>query len=527
GRRSPPSCRTREILTVMDADTAFAQDYFSCIAYHYTVASAEQRKIMMFAPSTVFDRNANDVPIFVRMADMVWSAGVLANLYPTSPIKVPCSAYSLSMDLAVAVGFWDTDPTSIGEDMHMYLKCFYATEGRVIVNPIYSPASQCNIQGDSWFETFKQRYTQSKRHMWGSLDAGYIIRRALFAFFAPGYDAPGGQLQEVPLIRPAATRGSQEIQMSLSKVAHLFHRIFEANMILGQVFVLIFITSLILPVENSPSPFAESYWSLITTEAVHPYVAAAASLGGYIRMVATVPFLTMIFFYEKYVFWVGTERWIWSLREQVRPGSGLRVQPLGKRSQLASTRSIFNLIDWVALPVCGLIYLAMPQIHAQCLQLFTDRLDYAVASKPAVAGKTLPASSAPESETLMTRDSDLTTVTVHAASPSAGSTSAAAAAAHNLRPSISNSSSLSAESDKSAASSRGDSGFFEFDDSSIPAGAPVSPSMFSPSMWRQHTKARSTLSSEWSDADSNHELSPSASMDFALPPADAPAVMTL
>ena len=47
-----------EIVTVMDADTCFAEDYFNAITYHYTVADTEQRKIMMFAPATVFDRFA-------------------------------------------------------------------------------------------------------------------------------------------------------------------------------------------------------------------------------------------------------------------------------------------------------------------------------------------------------------------------------------------------------------------------------------------------------------------------------------
>ncbi|RKO86812.1 hypothetical protein BDK51DRAFT_52220 [Blyttiomyces helicus] len=45
-----------EIITVMDADTNFAEDYFTSITYHYAVASPEQRRIMMFAPCTVFDR---------------------------------------------------------------------------------------------------------------------------------------------------------------------------------------------------------------------------------------------------------------------------------------------------------------------------------------------------------------------------------------------------------------------------------------------------------------------------------------
>jgi hypothetical protein len=45
-----------EIVTVMDADTCFASDYFLSCTYHYCVASPSERKIMMFAPCTVFDR---------------------------------------------------------------------------------------------------------------------------------------------------------------------------------------------------------------------------------------------------------------------------------------------------------------------------------------------------------------------------------------------------------------------------------------------------------------------------------------
>lgn len=45
-----------QILTIMDADTCFAQDYFTQITYLYCMASTAQRKLMMFAPSTVFDR---------------------------------------------------------------------------------------------------------------------------------------------------------------------------------------------------------------------------------------------------------------------------------------------------------------------------------------------------------------------------------------------------------------------------------------------------------------------------------------
>lgn len=42
----------------------------------------------------------------------------MSNLYAESGVKIPCSAYSLAMDLAVAVGFWDSGPEAMGEDMH-------------------------------------------------------------------------------------------------------------------------------------------------------------------------------------------------------------------------------------------------------------------------------------------------------------------------------------------------------------------------------------------------------------------------
>jgi len=64
-----------------------------------------------------------------------------------SPVKIPCSAYSLSMDLAMGCGGWDAGPEAVGEDMHMYLKCFFKTQGKVKVITIWSAASQCNVEG--------------------------------------------------------------------------------------------------------------------------------------------------------------------------------------------------------------------------------------------------------------------------------------------------------------------------------------------------------------------------------------------
>ena len=48
------------------------------------------------------------VPRLVRVADLIWTMGVMSNFYFNSPIRVPCSAYSLTGTLVHLADFWDT-----------------------------------------------------------------------------------------------------------------------------------------------------------------------------------------------------------------------------------------------------------------------------------------------------------------------------------------------------------------------------------------------------------------------------------
>jgi hypothetical protein len=61
------------VITVMDADTAFAADYFLAVAVRYLLTPPEKRKVMMFVPPLIFDRNQSDVPAFTRVTDIMWS----------------------------------------------------------------------------------------------------------------------------------------------------------------------------------------------------------------------------------------------------------------------------------------------------------------------------------------------------------------------------------------------------------------------------------------------------------------------
>ena len=377
--------------------------------YHLSLCVLHQRCIM--APfdkaSRNQSRNAKDVPIFVRITDIMWSIGVMSNLYPGSPIKLPCSAYSISTDLAVAINFWDSGPEAIGEDMHMYLKSFFCTQGRVIVKSIFSPASQCNIEGVgtgvAWFVSNMQaRYTQGKRHLWGSLDTGYSLRRILLAMVAPEADPSIIQFKNLGVDKIGEKDDDHitgvGLRRKLGTLATLLHRLGEAHLFIGHMVFLVIVSQLLLPGFTiqwweDKSAFL---WSYVSSAPLHPYVEASMHIGFWLRLACLIPNVAMIWYYEKYHAWVSFERWALhaqQTKEAALNSNGIthgmahghvvdnqtRVQALGKRPSLCSLRTYpMSLLDWIGVPVSGFFFYLAPQFHAQLSQLFTDRLDYKV-----------------------------------------------------------------------------------------------------------------------------------------------------
>ena len=143
----------------------------------------------LYCVPVIFDRNAHEVNPLVRAADIFWCGAGLSGLYKGSSIKIPTSVYSIAMTLAGDIGGWDTGPESIGEDMHMFLKCYFKTKGRFQTKIVYSPASQCNVHSDvkgirGVLANIYSRYKQALRHMWGSLDSGYAVQKGIEALFS-------------------------------------------------------------------------------------------------------------------------------------------------------------------------------------------------------------------------------------------------------------------------------------------------------------------------------------------------------
>lgn len=168
--------RNRIIITVSDSDSAIPELYIREV--EEALAQAQDPYHLLCAPPIFFSRNCFDVPAAVRVTDITWSAMVMSNLSNSRGMCIPCSNYSLSMVLADKVGYWDTNADAVGEDMHMWLKCFWKTQGQVRTAPIYVPINLTNVQTSTYLSNVSARYVQAKRHYNGVADVAYTLKNA-------------------------------------------------------------------------------------------------------------------------------------------------------------------------------------------------------------------------------------------------------------------------------------------------------------------------------------------------------------
>jgi hypothetical protein len=282
----------------------------------------------------VFDRNSQDTHVLVRVADMLWGGAGLAGYLPFAPIHIPTSVYSLPLTLAQDVGGWDGDATAIGEDMHMLLKCYFNTGGRINTVPIFSPASQCNISTEytqRWHRTFnaiRDRYQQALRHMWGSLDTGYAIRRAI--------KIKSFRLTHIPL----------------------FHLLWEAHFVPTHFVILLVgtgIYSIFTPSTNIPPALRQTF------------IAAAV-----IRTITVVMMQAVFTVYEEY------NRLCVNARAQDMRRAGIVDTNFAFRKSWIWS----SLLERASVPIVAALYGAIPALHAQICHFWTDKLVYVVSAKP-------------------------------------------------------------------------------------------------------------------------------------------------
>jgi len=162
------------VLTVADADSEFAEGYFESLSASFLKESPRKRYRRLWQSPVLHVKNYNRLPQPVIVGTVFTTMQEVAALCDPNAVRLPYSSYSLSMNLARAVGGWDAE--WIAEDYHMGIKCFLLTWGETTVEPIMLPTMNYvpEVLGSAW-GTCNARWIQAKRHALGFSDFSYFF----------------------------------------------------------------------------------------------------------------------------------------------------------------------------------------------------------------------------------------------------------------------------------------------------------------------------------------------------------------
>lgn len=329
----------------------------------------------LYCAPIVFDRNQHLVPTLVRAADLGWSSAGLACFKRPEDyhgIAISASVYTLPLSLASSIGGWDTGPGAIGEDMHMMLKCYFATNGRLNIETIPSPASMSNVTSGStgwsgWLHNHKARYFQALRHMWGCLDSGYAVARWCQMGTSSPNSHAGHNLNEDDT-KSRSSLGVEMVGVRGSKVhfvwlrnAVLFLRLFEAH-----TFPLHFMCILA----------ASSYHSShLSSSKASPYLEIVLKLTEYARTANGVLMAVCLLTAYANFYNVCVQARQWEMRK-----AGLHDFTF--QSSTRGRWSLGSILDILSLPVASMLFGTLPLLQAVFSHFWSDRLLYRVSGKP-------------------------------------------------------------------------------------------------------------------------------------------------
>ncbi|RFN46966.1 glycosyl transferase gt-a type structural fold protein [Fusarium flagelliforme] len=374
----PSTLRNSVIVT---ADSHLSSNYFTILTNMH-LSYSETALTTVYSAPIIFDRNAHSVPAVVRVADILWGAAGMSGLYPGSSIAPPTSVYSLPLDLIDRVGGWDCGSEAIGEDLHMYIKCFFALNGNLTSRVIYSPISQSNVTGGGGLlKDARARYKQALRHMWGALDTGFALcrlvqlwkdRKQTHCTYQPLHytlsaandvaipetfiiDEQSGQPHVENGIFSGIHKDTVE-QPHWERIFYMMHRLFEAHFLPVHMAILVISSALYVKLtENNDDP-RNLTWIFDWCNIIRIY--GFFQIGIYVSL------------YESY-HQVGV-----ATREREMVKAGLADGTDFSRRSLKK-----NWYDYLVIPVVAPLYGTIPSAQALICQLWGQDLVYTVSKK--------------------------------------------------------------------------------------------------------------------------------------------------
>ena len=159
-------------ITSQDADAVMHKNHFAAVTLSFLKSDSPYRRF--WQAGIMFYNNIWKVPSPIRALASIQSVIHLYVLNRGDRL-INFSTYTLSLQLADEIGYWDTDV--IPEDYRMFFKSYFATKGEVEVKPIYLPIYADAVEANSTLASLKSQYEQIKRWAWGTSDDAYIIKK--------------------------------------------------------------------------------------------------------------------------------------------------------------------------------------------------------------------------------------------------------------------------------------------------------------------------------------------------------------
>lgn len=170
-------------ITSEDVDARFDKQYFAALTYKFL--DEPNRYFRFWQPAILYYNNIWDIPAPIRVFATSASITQTAMLNRKDRL-INFSTYSSSLKLIDSVEYWDTDV--IPEDYRIFFKTYFATDGKVEVNPIFLPVYADAAQSKTFKKTMINQYEQVKRWAWGTSDDPWIISQWLNAKKIPFWE---------------------------------------------------------------------------------------------------------------------------------------------------------------------------------------------------------------------------------------------------------------------------------------------------------------------------------------------------
>lgn len=159
-------------ITSEDSDALLDKQYFAALTYQFLDSPDRYRRI--WQAGIMFYNNIWRVPSPVRVLASVFSVFQLYVLMRPDNL-INFSTYSTSLKMIHEIGYWDTNV--IPEDYRLFFKSYFATGGKVSVEPIFLPIMADAAESEGFWNTMINQYEQIKRWAWGVSDDAYVIKQ--------------------------------------------------------------------------------------------------------------------------------------------------------------------------------------------------------------------------------------------------------------------------------------------------------------------------------------------------------------